>query len=451
MNACASKGRRRPMSMWTRARRRCAAGDAAWPLVLLACGVALSPGRIRAADPLEQLGRSVSGGRPNVELRMRSETVEQDSFDHDGEALTVRARVGYTTARWNAVDAQLEYEGARSIGSDEHYNSSENGHIDRPMVADPDFDEVNQAWVRWSGLPQTTLKYGRQRIVFDNARFVGNVGWRQNETTFDAALLSTQWVPRTTLTYAWVSNVDSFRYFDFDPGAAVRLGDDLDIGAHLVNVSVAVVDRKLQLIGYGYRLDFHDVPVGPVSRLYGDSQTYGLRATGAVPVQASTLSYAAEFASQGDYADADPAPSLHYSLLELALGHGIFKATIGREQLDGDGTRSFQTPLATAHAHQGWADQFLITPVGGLERRYVGLSANLRKLGLMLLLHDFESARGNSDYGDEVDVMVSYAWVENLSLGAKLARYSADEFPATGTPSRTFDTTKSWVYAEYKF
>ncbi|WP_246051607.1 alginate export family protein [Panacagrimonas perspica] len=434
--------------MWICAWRGHAARDAAR---LLACAAALSPVLAWAADSAGQLGRNISGGKPNVELRVRSETVEQDSFDHDGEALTVRARVGYTTAKWNALDAQMEYEGARSIGSDEHYNSSENGHVDRPMVADPDFDELNQAWLRWTGLPQTTLKYGRQRIVFDNARFVGNVGWRQNETTFDAALLSTQLLPRTTLTYAWVSNVDSSRYFDLDPGPAVKLANDLNVGAHLVNASVAVVDRRLQLTGYGYLLDFHDAPVGPATRLYGDTQTYGLRATGAAPVQAMTVSYAAEFASQDGYADAVHSPSLHYSLLELVLVRGIFKATVGREQLDGDGAISFQTPLATAHMHQGWADQFLITPPGGLERCYVGLSANLRKLGLSLLLHDFESAKGNADYGDEVDVLVSYALVENLNLSAKLARYSADEYPVAGTPERTFDTTKSWVYAEYKF
>ena len=29
------------------------------------------------------------------------------------------------------------------------------------------------------------LKYGRQRLILDNARFIGNVGWRQNEQTYD--------------------------------------------------------------------------------------------------------------------------------------------------------------------------------------------------------------------------------------------------------------------------
>ena len=449
MNASARTGRRRPVSIqWN-----CAApiGPGRWTWRLGAALAVALPGFAVAADSLEQLGARVSGGKPNVELRVRSETVEQDNFDDDGRALTARARVGYTTAAWNALDAQLEYEGARSLGSDEHYNSSENGHTDRPMVADPDFDELNQAWIRWSGLPKTAIKYGRQRIVFDNARFVGNAGWRQNEATFDAALLSTQIIPRTTLSYARVTNVDSFRYFDFDPGAGVDLDNDLDVAAHLVNAAVSVIDQKLKVVAYGYRADFRRVPAGPVARLFADTQTFGLRATGAVPLHRLVLSYAAEFARQDDYADAASMKALDYSLLELGVAHGAWKLSAGRERLGSNGQVSVQTPLATAHAHQGWADQFLVTPVEGLERRYAGLGATVRKLTMALTYHQFDAARGGADYGDEVDLLASYALIENLSLSAKLARYHADQYPVAGTPPSSFDTTKSWVYAEYKF
>jgi hypothetical protein len=40
----------------------------------------------------------------------------------------------------------------------------------------------------WAGLK---LKAGRQRIKLDDDRWVGNVGWRQNEQTYDAARLQT--------------------------------------------------------------------------------------------------------------------------------------------------------------------------------------------------------------------------------------------------------------------
>ena len=34
---------------------------------------------------------------------------------------------------------------------------------------------------------------GRQNIVLDNARFIGNVGWRLNEQTFDALSFKYTW------------------------------------------------------------------------------------------------------------------------------------------------------------------------------------------------------------------------------------------------------------------
>jgi hypothetical protein len=412
---------------------------------------ALSPFATFASDPIETLPLSVRSGTPNIDLRVRSETVDQDNFEDKGEALTARARVGYTTGKWNALDAQLEYEGLTSIGSDHRFNSSENGQADHPMVADPDVNEVNQAWVRWSGLPQTTIKYGRQRIVLDNARFVGNAGWRQNEITYDAALLTSRIIPRTTFTYAYVSNVDSFRFFDFDPTAAVDLKDDIDVSAHLVNASGSVIDKTLQLTAYAYLLDFHDIPAAPAARLFGDSKTLGVRATGAVPIAAFTFSYALEYAAQRDYADAASGTDADYVLAELTLGYGRAKGTVGHERLEGDGTYSFQTPLATAHAHQGWADQFLITPLDGLERNYVSLTGGVQKLSMTLTYHDFQSDRGGADYGSELDVLASFTPIENLVLSAKLARYDADAFPTEGTPAQSVDTTTSWLLAVYKF
>lgn len=416
-----------------------------------ALAAVLTPFASVAGDSIETLASSVRGGTANLDVRVRSETVDQDNFDEEGDALTVRARLGYTTGRWNGLDGQLEYEGLTSLGSGDRFNSTGNGQADHPVVADPDVNELNQAWLRWSGLPQTTIQYGRQRIVLDNARFVGNVGWRQNEQTYGAASLTTRLIPRTTLTDAYVDYINSFRYWDFDPTANVNLKNDIDVSAHLVNAQVTVIGLALKLTAYGYLLDFRDTPAAPASRLFGDSRTLGVRASGAMRVRALTWSYALEFAGQRDYAGADSVTDADYWLAELALGRGALKFTLGHERLDGDGTYSFQTPLATAHAHQGWADQFLVTPLDGLGRRYASLSAGARKLSLTLTFHDFDSVRGSQDYGSEVDLLASLTVIENLVLSAKLARYDAEAYPATGTSSRTFDTTKSWLFAEYRF
>lgn len=428
--------------------------------ICAAAAAFFAPLAVQAADPLSNLPFNLAGGAPNLDVRLRYEHVKIDGpiaapmTEDEADALTARARLGYTTGKWNELDGQLEFEGLTSIGKDQDYNSFENGEVQYPVIADAKMDEVNQAWIRYSGLPKTQIKYGRQRILLDNQRFIGNLGWRQDEMTYDATLLTTTIIPRTTFTYAYLTNVDSFRFFNFAPaGQPAEIGNDLDIKAHLINAQVAVIDKKLVVTGYGYLLDFDEIPAGaPSARQFADTQTYGARITGTVPVQAFTIGYALEYADQQDYEDSTSVVDADYSLVEACLGYGRFKGTVGYEVLEGDGSAySFQTPLATMHVHQGWADQFLITPVQGLERTYVSANATLGKVALTATYHQFEAENGGLDYGDEVDLLASYAVIESLVLYAKYANYSADDFPTAGAPARPFDTEKVWVYAEYKF
>nr|WP_293245184.1 alginate export family protein [Panacagrimonas sp.] len=428
--------------------------------IFAAAAVCLAPVAVNAADPLSNLPFNLAGGTPNLDLRLRYEHVKIDGplaapmTEDEADALTARVRLGYTTGKWNEFDGQLEFEGLTSIGDDEDYNDFDNGRAAYPVIADAKMDEINQAWLRYAGLPKTQIKYGRQRILLDNQRFVGNLGWRQNEMTYDAALLTSTFIPKTTFTYAYLNNVNSFRFFDFAPaGSPAELGTDLDIKAHLINAQVAVLDKKLVVTAYGYLLDFDEIPSGaPSARQFADSQTFGARITGAIPVQAFTLGYALEYADQQDYEDSTSVVDADYSLFEASVGYGAFKGTVGYEILEGDGAAySFQTPLATMHAHQGWADQFLITPVQGLERAYVSATATLGEVGLTATYHQFESETGGLEYGDEIDLLASYTVIESLVLNAKYANYSADDLPTAGTPAQPFDTEKFWVYAEYKF
>src|SRR5690606_40934454 len=74
-------------------------------------------------------------------------------------------------------------------------------------------------------------------------------------------------------------------------------------------------------------------------------------------------SYAAEYAGQRDLAGNPWRLDSRYVLAEL--GYGLAGGTVlkaGYESLgggEGEGNRAFQTPLATRHAFQGWADVFL--------------------------------------------------------------------------------------------
>src|SRR3546814_14399570 len=69
------------------------------------------------------------------------------------------------------------------------------------VVADPDNIELNRAAIGYMK-DGRGITVGRQRIIHDKARWVGNVGWRQNEQTFDAVRAQGKFGP-VTLDAAW--------------------------------------------------------------------------------------------------------------------------------------------------------------------------------------------------------------------------------------------------------
>ncbi len=98
---------------------------------------------------------------------------------------------------------------------------------------------------------------------------------------------------------------------------------------------------------------------------------------------------------------------------------------------------AFQTPLATLHVFQGWADKFLTTPAAGVEDLYLGGSANFGALALNLVWHDFSAEATNADYGTEWDASAGYKFVQRYEVLVKLADYRTDGFAT--------DTRKAWV------
>ena len=148
---------------------------------LAALAVALAPGAAFAGSP---------EGSFIFENRLRYETVDQDGFANEAEALTLRTRLGVEFPK--VGDFQFLVEGESVTAFVEDYNSTVNGAVTYPVIADPANLEINRAQVTWTGLTDTEVVLGRQRIVLGNARFVGNVGFRQNEQTFDAARITTK-------------------------------------------------------------------------------------------------------------------------------------------------------------------------------------------------------------------------------------------------------------------
>jgi hypothetical protein len=373
----------------------------------------------------ETLKEAFEEGAPYIDVRYRYEHVEQDGLAQDADASTVRTRLGYKSGLFHDFMGQLELENIAQVG-DDNYNDTINGKTNRPVVADVENTEVNQVFLAYSGIPDTTLKSGRQVIALDGHRFIGHVGWRQNNQTFDGFTMLNKTIPDTEARYGYIWQVN--RIF----------GDDSPVGdwesdSHFYNISNKSTPLG-KITAYGYLLDFKKDAPGV------SSQTYGISLDGHKAVHEDiTFKYYGEYAYQADFAKNGTDYNAHYYHIAPALALKGFSVTAGYEVLGSDERRiAFSTPLATLHKFNGWADVFLTTPAAGLEDIYADVSCAVSGLednwgffnGLTASVqyHDFSAEDGGADYGSEWGIYLKQPINKNMYVELKYADYNSDGF-----------------------
>lgn len=378
--------------------------------------------------------------KPLVDVRLRYEGVEQVGTALDADAVTARVRAG-VEATSGVFSFLVEGEGTLAISED--YNSGLNGKTLYPIVADPENIELNRFQVQFKGIPKTVVTVGRQRINLDDQRFVGSVGWRQNEQMFDAARIEWTGIKdvKADITYALsartIWGVDGF-------GARQQSVDGDNVFANL-----SYKHKIGTLTGFAYLVDQDEAAV---SAFQMSSQTYGVRFAGATPLSKVTkLTYAASYARQSDYHNNPNDYSADYILGELGVEAKGFKFLGGYEVLGADSgvaLTSFQTPLATLHKFNGWADKFLTTPGNGLRNAYASFGYTKPKVGpfdsiaFAGAFHNYKSDRLGVDYGNEMNAQF-VAKMKKYTFILKVADYQAKAFAT--------DTKKIWASVEWAF
>lgn len=356
--------------------------------------------------------------------RLRQEVVDDAAFPRDADATTLRLRLGVRGRFGDHWSALLEGEGTAADGT---YESGADGPRNVPVIADPEGAEVNQALVAWSN-DKLVATLGRQREQFANQRWVGNSAWRQNEQTFDALSFDAKFGADWQARYAYFDRVHRVNGDDArDPLARQR-----DLSTHMVEVA-----WKAKWRAYALLHDDQDVAAASTA-------TYGLRATLGKGAYEGRASLAAEYARQTDHAGNPLSFSHAYWLVEPAYAWRDVMLRVGAEHLGGNGTHALQTPLATLHAFNGWADKFAgATPPGGLDDRYasVGTRIGCAKCEWILAWHDYRADTGPR-YGSEWNASFGFPVGSRLKGLFKLADYQADGFAR--------DTTKLWVQLEWQ-
>ena len=381
----------------------------------------IGPGAALLLACLPVAGRTAEPAKGDIiiDMRLRSESVDQDGFGRDAHGITLRTRLGYETPAFRGFKVLGEAESV--IALRDHFNSTTNGKTAYPVITDPEATELNRLQVSWTG-DRGEAVVGRQRLIFDNARFIGNSGFRQNEQTLDAAKVTLKPNKDLSLTYVYVDRVHRIFGDDHPQG-------EWDSDSHLFHG--ALKTGAGQVSGYGYLLAFDNAPTQ-------SSATWGVRLVGSRPLSAPlAVTYEAEVARQQDYRNSPIDFDLGYVALSLGLKQPTRWAAIGVEQLDGDGRRAFQTPLGTLHAFQGWADVFLTTPSAGLR------DLNL-PLKLQAVLHDFTDDDGSMRYGREYGLAASLPLNPNVTAELKGAQFE-------GSRPGFADRRKIWLGLEFKY
>lgn len=367
--------------------------------------------------------------KPIADIRLRYETADQDNALGTADAVTLRARGGVQAAV-DGFSFLAEAEGTIEIVDDFNNTLPTDGVEPFSVVADPHNFELNRLQIGYKS-GDTSLTVGRQRIIHPGARFLGNVGWRQNEQTFDAVRAKTKVGPlKLDATYA-ISQRTIFGEKspnDAFDGDFILLRGDVD----LAPVTIAP---------FVYSIDYD-------TRLAFSSATYGAEIAGVFAVGNGKIKARGIYAVQTDIGGNPADYSADYLNLELGGSLNGFGLTAGFEKLGSDGgVQAFQTPLATLHKFNGYADLFLVTPAAGLQDIYVTASKGfnvpaLPGLKASVTYHQFDSDIGSIDYGNEINAALSFK-VGKVGILAKYANYSAAGFGV--------DTQKFWLQAGISF
>ncbi len=387
-----------------------------------------------------------NSGAIKFDLKYRYENVNQELGPlKTANANTASLRLGYLTPMFHGFQAFAEYEGNLAMQDD--YNDLQPPFVGSnpsySRVVDPERSELNQFWFSYNGIVNTVFKIGRQRVSFDDNRFIAIVPWRQLETTYDAVTITQKdLLPGLIVNVGYLGN------------AQIMNGFSENMESPLLNLNYKLGDYG-NLVGYGYWLDYTER-----ENYEKSNQNYGVRLSCCTkPLDSIKINdqygvvYTAEYSHQSDYGHGLTAYDVdRYNLMG---GFSAFKVMFqgAMEQFGGYGlNRTFDFPLGLNHAFQGWADLFAVsTPANGLRDLFGTVIVPFQNGDLLLtgMYHDYSDDTGRFNYGDEWNFSVLQKWGKHYSVLVKYAYYNAGD--NSDALFKSTDTQKFWVQGGISF
>jgi len=376
--------------------------------------------RYEAVDDGNTATENASAFTARTKLNASAKLFGMDGLTTNVGIITVN-NFGYHEYNWNASNYTTD--------SGKRYST----------VMDPQFAMISNAEINYKA-GKTLLHAGRGQVNLDNQRFIGTVGWRQLERSYDTVFLANNSVKNLSVLVAWVYGYQG-----------VVEGETVDTNSVLLHAAYKVSDA-LNITVYDYMLaNIHD--------------TMGIALTGKVNMGAK-LSYRLEYAAQGDatmekgvQTPATGKASASYMNIDVGANFSGVIAGVNYELLSGTDNASdtaFTTPLATGHKFNGWADKFLGTPTGGLQDMNLRVGYKAKGFGKVLAVyHQFTAdktmatATGTGDdLGTELDLLYANK-VPGFNGLSGLVKYAA--YSGGTVVGYTNDVSKLWLGLDYKF
>ncbi|MCH2176577.1 MAG: alginate export family protein [Lentisphaeria bacterium] len=364
------------------------------------------------------------------QIRLGYEFVDDDKAEKNAYSLGVRLRLGYKTEEF--FGNQIYIEGHVFTDFLDDYNDKDGQNPNRAVIADPEGSRIHQLYDDITLIPDTTIRIGRQEIIVNDSRFLGNVDWRQNGQSFDAITIKNTSIENLTFFFGYIDEVET-----------ITLDNVETDGLFFGNIHYKI-NEDHNVAVYSYLNDSENDAK--------DTATYGVRANSG---KKSKFHYDVSYSYQTDYADYDDTSESDMFMAEVGGKVKEVKLLGGYHRISGqDGKdRAFDTLYSTGHKFNGWADQFLSTNGGGLtnglEDYYIGAVTKVAGVKVAIFGHSFHTTDNNTfdgHYGDELDLLIAKKFTDELTGLIKFAYFKQGDSDAP-----TEDKTMLAVRLDYKF
>ncbi|MBC8021949.1 MAG: alginate export family protein [Burkholderiales bacterium] len=379
------------------------------------------------------IGESLARGRFTLELRPRYNRIDESNKPERSEGGTVRLAAGFRSAPIDGVRITLEGIHANHLGGRFNDDGALFATSPYPLLPDPRYTGVNQAYLEYVGVEVLRVRAGRQVVRMGNQRWISDNGFRQIPQVFDGVSASYTAVAGAELSAAYFGHVRD------------TSGEGQDLRLTVLHAAWNPAPGQA-LVAYGY---FHDQAYNGAFTGFANSsyRVIGVRAEGtAARAGAMEFPYEVEYALQRPHAGGDARIDAHY----WRVGGGVaWRQSVLRFDYEVKGSNGgrygVQMPLTDFYAFNGWTLHFFNTPRQGLRDGWVTLRHSVRAFTFYAEAHRFRSDYGSIDFGRELDAGVTYAWNENIALRLQHARYD----PGTDTPDPR--VRKTWLTLTYAY